>query len=57
MVEVGWIAPEQPGEHSAAVEPTGRSRAAPKSVGTKSAAPELGSSDRLMKRSRVRSKM
>jgi hypothetical protein len=57
MVEVGWIAPEQPGEYSAAVELMGRSGAAPESVGTKSAAPELGSSDRLMKRSHVRSKM
>jgi hypothetical protein len=57
MVEVGRIACEQSGEHSAAVEQVGKSRAAPESVGTKRAAPGQGLSDRLVKRSRVRSKM
>jgi hypothetical protein len=57
MAEIGRIAPEQPGERSAAVEPAGRSGAAPESIGTKRAALKKGSSDRPAKRSRVRSKM
>jgi hypothetical protein len=47
MAEVGRTAPEKPEEGSATV----------KSVGTKRAAPEQGSSGRPMKKSWVRSKM
>jgi hypothetical protein len=47
MVEVGGSAPEPLGERSATVEAADRS----------GAAPELGSSGRPAKKSRVRSKM
>lgn len=56
-LEVEGISLEQPGECSAAVEAAGRSERAPESVGTKSAAAEQGSSDRLVKKYRVRSKI
>jgi hypothetical protein len=49
--------PRAAGEQSAAVEAVGRSDGALVSVGTKRAAPEQGSSDRPVKRSRVRSKL
>jgi hypothetical protein len=57
MAEVGSIASKQPGECSAAVKLAGRSGTAFESTGTKRAAPEQSSSDRLAKRSRVHSKM
>jgi hypothetical protein len=54
---VGGLAPGQPVECSAAVEAAGRSGAARESVGSKRAAPEQGSSARLVKKSWVRSRM
>jgi hypothetical protein len=66
VAEVGRTAPEHTGESVAAVEAAGRSGAAPETVsprravpdkGSKRAAPEQGSSDRPVKKARVRSKM
>jgi hypothetical protein len=66
IVGVGGSASERSGERLAAVEAADRSRAAPESVGLKSAAPKLGSkhvapeqgsSDHLAKKPWVCSKM
>jgi hypothetical protein len=57
VAEVGRSAPEKSGERNAVVEAAGQSVAAPESVGTKRATPEQGSSSRLVKKSRVHSKM
>jgi hypothetical protein len=66
VAEAGGIAPECTGESVVVVEAAGRSGAAPGTVGlrraapeqgSKCATPEQGSSDRSMKKARVRSKM
>jgi hypothetical protein len=66
VVEVEGSAPERAREKAAAIEATGRSGAAPESTGprrtvpeqgSKRAAPELGLSDRPVKKAQVRSKM
>jgi hypothetical protein len=57
MEEVGRPAPEQSGEHNAAVEAAGRSGAALESAGTKRAALEQGWSGSPVKKSQVHSKL
>jgi hypothetical protein len=66
VVEVGGVAPEHTGENIAAAEAVCRSGAAPETVGPrcivpeqglKRATPEQGTSDRPVKKARVRSKM
>jgi hypothetical protein len=57
MAGVGGSAPERLGERSAAIEATDRSEAAPELAGSKRTALEQGSSCRLAKKFRVRSKM
>jgi hypothetical protein len=50
-------APKQAGERVAVVKAADRSGKASELAGSKRAAPELGSSGRLVKKARVRSKM
>jgi hypothetical protein len=57
VVEAGGSAPEQAGECVIVTEVVVRSRAAPELAGLKHASPEQGSSDLLVKKARVRSKM
>jgi hypothetical protein len=57
VAEARGSAPEQAGERFSAVEATDRSGAAPELAGSKRTAPDLGSSDRPVKKARVRSKM
>jgi hypothetical protein len=67
VAEAGGSAPEREGESvavigaasrsGAAPEMVGSKRAAPEPAGSKREAPEQGSSDRLMKKARVHSKM
>jgi hypothetical protein len=57
VVEAEGSAPERAGERVAAVEVADRSGAAPELAGSKCTAPEQGSSDRPVKKARVRYKM
>jgi hypothetical protein len=57
VAEAVGSAPERVGESVVVVEAAGRSGAAPKPTSSKRAAPEQGSSDRPVKKARVRSKM
>jgi hypothetical protein len=57
VAEAGGSTPEQPGERNADVEVVGRSGVAPKSVSSKCAAPEQGSSGRPVKKPWVRFEM